>query len=473
MSDDSKHHICIIGAGLTGLVSACALASAGYQVTVLESTLHSGGMVTSFNWGKIRLEYIYHHIFTSDNLIIRLIEKAGLSDQLKWFKTRDALFAQQQIHPFTTPLDLLKFPLIPLGQRIRTGLAVLKAGRLDNWSELERQTASNWLIRHGGEKAYTCIWDPLLRSKFDKDAEDVSAVWIWNKFKLRGSSRNQKAGSEKLGYLEGSFGLLIDKLVHELIRMGGTLLTGHTVMNISRSEDVSVRYQISCILEDCTTVHVKADSIIATVAGRQFAGITTSLDMPEPYRNQIQNVSYKGDLCLILRLKQKLSPYYWTTVCEQLPFVVVVEHTNLIDPDNYGGHIVYLSRYLDAADPLWTQPDNVIYQQFMAGLETIYPHFSPRDVIDWRLRRTRYAQPVIHRQYADRMPALDTPLPGIKLAGTAQIYPEDRGMNYAVRLGLQAARSVYRESQSRPENPLEQSDIMLWLYQNLENTNDL
>jgi hypothetical protein len=70
------------------------------------------------------------------------------------------------------------------------------------------------------------------------------------------------------------------------------------------------------------------------------------------------------------------------------------------------------------------------------------PDFSANDIIDWRLKRTRYAQPVVFRDYSSSMPGMDTPEPGIKLAGMAQIYPEDRGINYAVRLGNEAADSI-------------------------------
>jgi hypothetical protein len=44
--------------------------------------------------------------------------------------------------------------------------------------------------------------------------------------------------------------------------------------------------------------------------------------------------------------------------------------------------------------------------------------------------------------YAERIPPLRTPVPGLVLANTTQIYPEDRGTNYAVRLGDDAARTV-------------------------------
>ncbi len=449
-----RKRICIIGAGLTGLVAAHRLLGEGYDVTVLESTLEAGGMVSSFCMGSERIEYIYHHVFTSDQHIGQLSGELGLSDHLRWYSPQDALYAQNTLFPFSSPLDLLRFQVIPFWQRLKTGLTVLKAGRLSNWQDLEDQTAAEWLRRHSGEKAFSSLWHPLLRSKFDLDAEEVSAVWIWNKFKLRGHSRDSKNGSAKLGYMKGGFGLLVNALVRSITAAGGKILYGYTAMNISREsqEGAQPAYRIDCILENCSTVKIDADAVIATVSGRQFANISANLDLPDDYLKKMRNVRYKGDLCMILRLRKSLSPYYWTTVCDNLPFVVVVEHTNLVSSESYGGNVVYLSRYLDVADPLWTQPDSEIFRLFAQGLVQMYPGFSPKDIIDWRLRRTRYAQPVIGRHYTSRMPGMDTPDPGIKLAGMAQIYPEDRGMNYAIRLGDDSARSIrqYFENQGQP-----------------------
>jgi len=444
-----RQRVCIIGAGLTGLVAASALQSAGYDVVLIESTRSPGGMIASFPVGSERIEYIYHHIFTHDKLLVRLLDTLGLSDRLKWFKPSDALVADGTLHPFSSPLDLLRFPVIPFGQRLRTGLAVLRAARLKDWKKLEDETAAQWLIRNCGSDAYRRLWQPLLRAKFDNDADTVSAVWIWNKFKLRGHSRSHETGAEMLGYLDGSFGLMVDELVRRITARGSQILTGHTAMNISQVSDTPRRFAVSCILENCATVQVEANAVVATVSSRQFAGMTTSYDWPDTYLRQVNRLSYKGDLCLVLRLRRSLSPYYWTTICDSLPFVVVVEHTNLVGPRGYGGHIIYLSRYLDISDPVWTQSDGEIYRLFIQGLSRLYPHFSAADVIDWRLQRTRCAQPVIGRGYSRQMPAMDTPWSGVKLAGMAQIYPEDRGMNYAVRLGLDAARSVLREDQLR------------------------
>ncbi len=446
LQQTAGNRICIIGAGLTGLVAGHRLASAGYEVVLVESALEAGGMIASFHMGDEQIEYIYHHMFTSDTLLEGLLDELGLRGKLQWHRSLEALYSGQTLYRFSTPADLLKFRAIPLGQRLKTGMTVLKAGRLTDFLGLEDQTAAEWLIRQNGDQTYRRLWSPLLRSKFDLDAEDVSAVWIWNKFRLRGSSR--AGGRSCLGYLEGSFGQLADALIQSIQAKGGRILFGHTATNISRMQTKAGTYRVTCVLDNSSSVRIAANAVLCTLSGRQFASMSAGLSLPDEYLAKVRSIRYKGDLCLVLRLSRSLSPYYWTTICDESPFVVVVEHTNLTGPDGYRGHVVYLSRYIDVADPLWTRPDGEIYQLFIQGLSQIYPDFSARDVIDWRLRRTRYAQPVISRQYSRKMPPIDTPEPGVKLAGMAQIYPEDRGMNYAVRLAEAAVLSVRSYMQS-------------------------
>lgn len=447
LQQTAGNRICIIGAGLTGLVAGYRLAKAGFEVSLVESTLEAGGMIASFHMGDERIEYIYHHMFTSDKLLEDLLEELGLHNKLQWYRSNEALYSGQKLYRFSTPVDLLKFRAIPFRQRLKTGYTVLKAGRLTDFLGLEDQTAAEWLIRQNGEQAYRQLWSPLLRSKFDLDAEDVSAVWIWNKFRLRAGSR--ASGGSCLGYLKGSFGQLADALIQSIQEKGGRVLFGHTATNISRLQSKAGAYRVSCVLDNSSSVRVATDAVLCTLSGRQFASMTAGLSLPDDYLAKIRAIRYKSDLCLVLRLSRSLSPYYWTTICDESPFVVIVEHTNLTGLDGYRGHVVYLSRYIDTTDPLWTRPDGEIFTLFIQGLTRIYPDFSAQDVIDWRLRRTRYAQPVISRQYSQKMPSIDTPEPGVKLAGMAQIYPEDRGMNYAVRLGETAALSMRQYFQSQ------------------------
>lgn len=439
---NADRSVCVIGAGIAGLTAAYRLSLHGYKVTVIECTMNPGGMVSTFSMGWEKIEHIYHHIFTSDQYVLDLAEELAIDDQLQWFEPIDALYINKHQYPFTSPADLLRFKPIPFIDRLRTGLMVLKAKRISDLSALESLTAKKWLLQGSGRRAYDTLWKPLLRSKFDDDSDAVSAVWIWNKFKLRGNSRSKSINKEALGYMNGGFGALVNALVKAIESNGGNILYGYTALDITKEipNPLSRKiFRISCVLSDCSSVTLRAGSVVATLSGVRFADMTRDLSIPDIYVKKAMNVKYKGNLCLVLRLRKSLSPYYWTTVCDPLPFVVVIEHTNLTSLRKYGGHVVYLSRYLDISDPLWTQSDSDIYKLFCKGLSEMHPAFTSSDVKDWRLTRTRYAQPVINQVYSIQMPEMKTPEDGIILAGMAQIYPEDRGMNYAIRLGNDAA----------------------------------
>lgn len=468
IKNDNRKHVAVIGGGFTGLTVAYRLSKKGIRVSVMESNFEPGGMVTSTAMGNENLERIYHHIFTSDKYVVDLAEELGVADKLSWHKPKDGIYIDGKLFPFSSPMDLITFKPIPFIERIKTGLAVLKAGKVKDIKSLESMTAQDWLIKNSGYNAYKKLWKPLLKSKFDEDADKVSAVWIWNKFKLRGNSRDKAVSGEMLGYMEGSFTVMVDTLIEEIRKNGGEVYTGYTAFDISpikvkpgltpssaqnlksdsdlnnqdKTEAEKEKFNVVCVLEDCSRVTIEVDCVVGAISSHRFIAMSGGLNLPDEYRHKATDIPFKANLCLLLRLKKSLSKYYWTTISDDFPFVVAVEHTRMTGLKNYDGHIVYLSRYLDVSDDLWNQSDRDIFRLFSRELSRIYPDFSISDVKDWRLSRTRYSQPVIGLNYSEKMPSLVTPRAGVFLAGMVQIYPEDRGMNYAIRLGNEAAMAV-------------------------------
>ena len=104
-----RQTICVIGAGLTGLTAAHRLLDAGFDVVVLESALQAGGMISTFKLGREPIEYIYHHTFTSDSHLNDLTAELGLSDQLSWHQSREALFSNDHLYPFSAPVRFASF----------------------------------------------------------------------------------------------------------------------------------------------------------------------------------------------------------------------------------------------------------------------------------------------------------------------------------------------------------------------------
>lgn len=425
-------NIGIIGAGATGLSAAYYLSKEGHEVTVFEADKQCGGIASSFSVGNSMLERIYHHIFTNDIEIISLISELGLSDKLTWYKPRNAIYTGGRLYPFSTPFDLVRFPIIPVVQRIRLGLMVLNSRRLKEWKEIEAISAEEWIRKSAGDAVYNKLWGPLLESKFDRQSREISAAWLWNKFKLRGGSRDKTAGLEMLGYLDGSFQVLYDELKKRITAAGGRVLTKSKVTRLSPEPGGSIQVAT----QECA---MSFDRVIATTAPEILLDIGGDC-LSDPYKDKLSKISYMSNICMVLELSEPLSPYYWITVAENdSPFVLLIEHTSMMSSSAYGSHIVYLSRYLDANSELYSADDDFIKNLFIEKVAEMFPSMDRSNIRNAHIFRTRYAQPVVVRKYSELIPGFETPVDNLYLACMAQIFPEDRGQNHAIRLGKQIA----------------------------------
>ena len=150
---------------------------------------------------------------------------------------------------------------------------------------------------------------------------------------------------------------------------------------------------------------------------------------------------------IVLVLERPLSQIYWLNVADRsIPFVAVIEHTNLIGPEHYGGkHIVYLSNYLTLDDPLYKMGHEELLEEYLPHLRKINADFDLSWIETSYHHRVDGAQPIIGTNYSSRIPNHRTPHRGVYLANTTQVYPEDRGTNYSVRMGRRVARMVMED----------------------------
>ena len=431
----TKTRVAIVGGGFTGLSAAYDLCKAGCEVTVFEHDTDIGGLAGTFELSPgVRVEKFYHHWFTSDVDILNLIDELGLSHLKRYVSSNTGLYYTNSIFRLASPLDLLKFHPIPLIDRIRTGFMALIARRINSWKQLEDISAEDWMIKFGGKKAYDVIWNPLMQGKFGVEAKNVSAVWIWNKLKLRGSSRNSKGG-ESLVYFGGGFGALTDGIRAALEKAGVTIKTSTSVTSILVDNGRAVGV-------DTTAGRHAADIVLSTVPLPQFLEMTPGL--PASYVEKCKEIRFLGNSCLVLRLNRSLSSTYWLNVADpSFPFVGIIEHTNLDAKENYNGeHIVYLSKYLPTTEALFSMNTDEMYQYCEPFIQRIFPEFNRSWVNSYHVWKARYSQPVITKHYSKNIPGSQTPITSLWLNTMAQIYPEDRGTNYAVRYGRKVARDI-------------------------------
>jgi protoporphyrinogen oxidase len=441
----TKTRVAIVGGGFTGLSAAYDLCKAGCEVTIFEHDADIGGLAGTFELSPgVRVEKFYHHWFTSDVDILGLIDELGLSHLKRYVSSNTGLYYTNSIFRLASPLDLLKFHPIPFIDRIRTGLMALIARRINSWRELEDISAEDWLIKYGGKKAYDVVWSPLMQGKFGMEAKNVSAVWIWNKLKLRGSSRN-KQGGESLVYFGGGFGALTDGIRASLESKGVKIKTSTSVSSIIVENGRAVGVETSAGRH-------AADIVLSTVPLPQFLEMTPEL--PDSYVESCRKIRFLGNSCLVLRLNRSLSSTYWLNVADpSFPFVGIIEHTNLDSRENYNGeHIVYLSKYLPTSEPLFAMGAEETYKYCEPFIQRIFPEFNRSWVNSYHVWKARYSQPVITKHYSKNIPDAQTPIKSLWLNTMAQIYPEDRGTNYAVRYGRKVAQDILASLSATPSN---------------------
>ena len=185
------------------------------------------------------------------------------------------------------------------------------------------------------------------------------------------------------------------------------------------------------------------DRVMVTSALPILADLIRDWASPD-YLADLRRIDYLANICLVLELDRSLSSTYWLNVNDpSFPFVGIIEHTNFEGPENYGGrHIVYISKYLPHTDKLYLMEDEEFFIYAFGYLQAMFPKLEKSWVLARHVWRARWSQPVVGIHYSQVIPREDAPQPGLHICSMAQIYPEDRGTNYAIREGRAIGRRV-------------------------------
>ena len=450
--------VAVIGAGVAGLVCAYRLGEEGHAADVYERWPGLGGQAATIDvGGGHRLERYYHHLFTSDRHIAELYDELGMPGELEWRPSSMAFFLEGRSWPFTSPLHLLRFgPLTPAA-RIRMGLAVLKLQKTArDVGPFEGITARQWIRDAMGAQPYEKVWGPLLRGKFGDRADDISMAWLWGKLTMRRKLEGKEARQELLGYPRRSWEPLFHLLQERIMAGGGRVLIDRPAARLGRRADGfavvagapgSFRRGHDPLAFEATGEPERYDAVVATVPNDVFVRLLDddlTAAIGDDYLGRLAGIEYHTALCLLLELDRRFSPFYWTNIADpELPFVGLVEHTNFVEPERYDGRrFLYVANYLAPGDPLLDLDADALLERYTPGLRKVNPSFDRSWVKERWLHREPAAQPIVTVGYRERIPPLQTGVPHLVLANTTQIYPEDRGTNYAVRLGGDAAEAL-------------------------------
>lgn len=418
----------IIGAGFTGLAAAYRLCQNDHNVTLFEKQKLPGGLAIGFrdkNW-QWSLEEHYHHLFPSDWAIRNLAKE--INHKIIFKRLITSSFIDGKVYQLDSVKSLLSFGKLSLLDRLRTGVALAYFKFSPSWNDLEKVTASKLLKKTMGKKSWEVLWEPLLSAKFGKHKDKISAAWFWARIKKR---------SPKLGYPEGGFRELVKNISQNIERKGGKIFYNTTVLTIySKQNNIYIKTGNNKIF--------KFDRVICTLPTPFFLKITKGLS--KDYIKKLSPLRGLGATNLILVLKDKLleDNTYWLNIHNpKYPFLAVVEHTNFMEPKHYQNErLVYIGNYLEPSHEYFQKSEKELIDEYFPYLKKINPKFKKSSIKKAWFFKATFAQPIVPLNYSKIMPKFSTSIPRLFLVNIQQVYPWDRGTNYAVELGEKIAKKI-------------------------------
>ncbi len=433
----SPSSVVIVGGGVLGLHLASRLTARGAQVRVIEASSGIGGLATGHTIGELTWDRFYHVVLESDSRTRELVEEAGCTPALHWSTTQTGFFVDGQFYSLNNSLDFLRFPPLSLFGKGRLAWTILHSAGIKDLTTLERELVEPWLRRHSGHATFERLWRPLLRAKLGERYRETSAAFIGATIARMYAARRAGLKQERFGWLAGGWSPVLDQLRRRLAEQGVCFQVGAPVASVQHHDE-----GVHTVL--ASGERVISDAVVLTTSCRYIESLCPQLNASE--RERLRRVDYLGVVCLSVELDAPLSPYYVTNITDDtIPFTAVIEMSALASAQALAGRgLVYLPQYLSATDAALSEPDAVIAERFLAGLERMYPGSRAR-VRAWKVARARdvFALPTLNYS-RDALPPVTTSIPGVFIANSAQIGAGTLNVNETLAVAGLAEHALHR-----------------------------
>jgi protoporphyrinogen oxidase len=413
--------VVILGAGVTGLVTAYELSKESKNVIVLEKENELGGALRSVRIGNSFIERYYHHVFRRDMEFLSLLKELGIEKNFEWRSASTAFLYENGFYELSSPLDLLSFRPLTLVNRLRLVRTLLKIKTMKDIERYDNTSPKEWITKNSGKDVFDNFFKPLLKSKYGENMNSISSAWFIDRIRLRS---DRGLGGEVLGYYKGGFQKFIDELEKAIKRNGCKILRNVSIKKIEVKNN-----RIKRVIYNNKSIDVNA--MISTIPPRNLSEILDT----NGFREELKKIHYQGTICVLLGLDIKLSDFYWVNIIrDDIKFGAIVEHTNFQPYSGYNSHIVYLGSYPDANSSLWKLAEKEIFILYFKDLKKIFPSIKENNVKWWKVFKDKNCGLVYEKGIKSRILDHTTPIENLFIGGMFNSYP-DRNINTSVQKG--------------------------------------
>jgi protoporphyrinogen oxidase len=437
-----KKSFAVIGGGMMGIVAAIELARSGlFEVTLYEREKQLGGLSSYYEWEDIACDKFYHVVLSTDWHLLDFLKDLGLDGASFFRETRTGFFGNGRLVSLSSIRDFVDFPFLTIGQKIRLGAGLIYCVRLRRPPSPADLTAESWLTRVFGGETYRRVWRPLLKSKFATAADRTPASLIWATIRRLYGARGLVSKTEKLGYVRGGYRRILEEAENKLSQLKVNILRSTEIQGVA-PDNQGRNVQIFS-----SAGPARFDGLLLTIPTPEIVRIVSIPDEHPDWARQ-RKAEYHSVLCVLLVLDRRLSPYYAINLLDdRLPFTGVIETTNVISPEVFGGrHLLYLPKYLAPDDPLVSRSDEQIIDLFLSGLRLIFGGLRDSEIVHRALFRERFAQPLLPLCDTSVRFFLRSPLANVYISNNSFICGSTVNNNAVIDLAKKAAQLIIAES---------------------------
>lgn len=419
--------IAVIGGGFTGISSSWELADKGAKVILFEKEQDLGGLAGCFSINGEFFERYHHFISKDDKHLLEAVKELGITNEISWSRTKLGYFIDGKLVPFTSPKDLIRFPKLTPTDKIRFALSMTYLTQLKNWGKLEHTSAKEWLIKTQGIRTYGRLWAHLMEMKFASETDIIPLSWFWARSKRRASNRKLAGPTEEFAVFKNSAKVMVEAIVERLKRKGTKIFLETSVNEISEtSQGLKITTSRGEETFDKVIFTAPLTVLLATVS-----------NLTKEYQAKLRSIRYAGIINMVAEVDIEFTPYFWLNISDRsVPFPGIIEMTHL-RPTTRGTHLIYIPNYFPSDNEAFEKDNESFYADYLPALKRINPQAR---IIKYHIFRDKYADPYYSLGYSQKLPPPQTPIKGLYLCNTAQIYPVTRSLNNSIRWGKHIAR---------------------------------